>query len=117
MKRKMKPEVKAKWLEALRSGEYKQGRMKLKNEYNGSYCCLGVLCDVYHGATCDGFWNANSNQSGENFVVGAHASALYAPDAVLDWAGLDRTDSKYLATTNDDTFNFDTVIDLIERDL
>jgi hypothetical protein len=40
----MNIEYKAKWLAALRSGEYKQGRKFLKK--NGSYCCLGVLCDV-----------------------------------------------------------------------
>jgi hypothetical protein len=31
-----------KWLAALRSGDYKQGRAKLMNS-DGSYCCLGVL--------------------------------------------------------------------------
>jgi hypothetical protein len=44
------PDVKAKWLEALRSGDYTQGTGKLAGPdvENGepSYCCLGVLCDV-----------------------------------------------------------------------
>ncbi len=40
----MNPEVKAKWLEALRSDRYQQTHGVLKND-NG-YCCLGVLCDV-----------------------------------------------------------------------
>lgn len=41
---KMQPEIKTKWLAALRSGKYAQGQGKL---YNGSaFCCLGVLCDV-----------------------------------------------------------------------
>jgi hypothetical protein len=46
----MNPEVKALWLDALRSGEYKQGQGRLrKTEDDGtfSYCCLGVLCDLY----------------------------------------------------------------------
>lgn len=37
------------WIEALRSGEYKQGTAKLKAEnHNGvcTYCCLGVLREV-----------------------------------------------------------------------
>ena len=34
-----------KWVDALRSGEYKQGRGRLKD--NNSYCCLGVLCEVF----------------------------------------------------------------------
>lgn len=41
----MTPELKQKWIEALRSGKYKQTRRKLKAR-NGSMCCLGVLCDV-----------------------------------------------------------------------
>lgn len=36
---------KAKWLEALRSGKYKQGRKKLRSE-DDEFCCLGVLCDI-----------------------------------------------------------------------
>lgn len=39
---RMSQEIKTKWIEALRSGEYKQGKDILKNE-NGAYCCLGVL--------------------------------------------------------------------------
>ena len=45
----MDPEVKAKWVAALRSGEYEQGYEYLKTvEPNGDtkYCCLGVLCQI-----------------------------------------------------------------------
>ncbi len=41
----MNPELKAKWLEALRSGKFTQGRTVLKDSF-GHYCCLGVLCEV-----------------------------------------------------------------------
>ena len=41
----MTPELKAKWVAALRSGEYTQGRYSLITE-DGGYCCLGVLCMV-----------------------------------------------------------------------
>ena len=42
---KMNIEIKQKWVNALRSGEYEQGSEKL---YSGrGYCCLGVLCDLY----------------------------------------------------------------------
>ena len=40
----LKPEVKKLWVDALRSGDYTQGRHKLCN--NGNYCCLGVLCEL-----------------------------------------------------------------------
>lgn len=40
----MTPELKQRWVDALRSGDYQQGQSYLAN--NGSYCCLGVLCEV-----------------------------------------------------------------------
>lgn len=40
----MDAELKAKWVAALRSGKYAQGRAHLN--LNGRYCCLGVLCEV-----------------------------------------------------------------------
>ncbi len=42
---KLKPEFKAKWVAALRSGEYQQGKRAL-NPQEGHYCCLGVACVV-----------------------------------------------------------------------
>lgn len=33
------------WIEALRSGNYKQGTGKLRDK-NNCYCCLGVLADT-----------------------------------------------------------------------
>lgn len=41
----MKTSLKSRWVEALRSGLYKQGRTRLRDN-NEAYCCLGVLCDV-----------------------------------------------------------------------
>ncbi len=47
---RMNPEIKQKWIKALRSGDYRQGRGKLSraNFVTGDYeyCCLGVLCEV-----------------------------------------------------------------------
>jgi hypothetical protein len=44
----MSAEIKEKWLSALRSGEYQQGRKALCDG-NGGYCCLGVLQMVVSG--------------------------------------------------------------------
>lgn len=41
---KMPRELKEKWIEALRSGKYKQGYGVLKTK--GEYCCLGVLQEL-----------------------------------------------------------------------
>jgi hypothetical protein len=32
------------WLAALRSGKYKQGKIRLR--YGDNYCCLGIACEV-----------------------------------------------------------------------
>lgn len=44
----LKPEIKAQWLTALRSGEYAQGQGKLTTigQEGRRDCCLGVLCDL-----------------------------------------------------------------------
>ena len=46
----MKPELKKRWVKALRSGEYKKGKEYLKqNTPKGlRHCCLGVLCEIQH---------------------------------------------------------------------
>jgi hypothetical protein len=36
-----------KWVAALRSGKYKQGKGVLHDQDKNTYCCLGVLCDLY----------------------------------------------------------------------
>lgn len=44
----MDQELKKRWVEALRSGKYKQGNGVLLDhtETGQELCCLGVLCDV-----------------------------------------------------------------------
>lgn len=46
----MEKELKDRWVAALRSGKYKQGRYRLRqcytDERSTTYCCLGVLADV-----------------------------------------------------------------------
>ena len=44
LQNEMNKEIKTKWLEALRSGEYEQVQCRLHT--NRGYCCLGVLCDI-----------------------------------------------------------------------
>jgi hypothetical protein len=42
----MDAQLKAKWVEALRSDEFKQGSGQLHDRKENSYCCLGLLCRV-----------------------------------------------------------------------
>jgi hypothetical protein len=57
----MKADIKEKWVAALRSGKYNQGRAYLKDAA-GNYCCLGVLCDILPG----GKWR---KQEGRAFSI------------------------------------------------
>lgn len=41
----MKKSLKDKWITSLRSGDYKQGQGRLRNNKD-EHCCLGVLCRV-----------------------------------------------------------------------
>jgi hypothetical protein len=53
----MNPEIKQKWVEALRSGKFKQCRFVLRNDA-GEMCCLGVLRElVSPGDTSSRRWS------------------------------------------------------------
>jgi len=74
----MNPEVKKLWVEALRSGKYKQGKSRLRR--GGEYCCLGVLCDI----SGLGEWEGDDYVTTEAY--GYRSADL--PPAVEKWAGL-----------------------------
>ena len=42
----MDKQIKTEWVEALRSGEFNQGRDFLHNTAMETYCCLGVLSTI-----------------------------------------------------------------------
>ncbi len=79
----MNPEVKALWLQALRSGEYTQTKQKLRDE--AGMCCLGVLCDIYEKQTGFGHWQ--KSDYGYRFIAKADESRLELPVPVQEWAG------------------------------
>jgi len=93
LKTKMNPEVKQKWIDALRSGDYEQGSEKLRG-VNG-YCCLGVLCDIY-AREHDTQWEFRgydelSDESNPHpmdyWYFGDQSEFL--PEFVMNWAGVD----------------------------
>lgn len=123
----MNPEVKAKWLEALRSGKYKQGKFMLRNQYDG-YCCLGVLCDLYGKETGVEFFNTKTNMLGAPIDQYTFLGSPALPGKeVTDWAGLRENNPLVVAkdgnrvnlvTLNDqcDT-TFAEIADLVEEQL
>lgn len=62
----MNKEVKAKWVAALRSGEYKQATGRLRSD--DGFCCLGVLCDLHSKETGEG-WGPAYTYSGESATL------------------------------------------------
>lgn len=105
----MNKEIKEKWITALKSGDYAKGINQLKtenydsdlNKTGDSYCCLGVLCDLYHKETGRGMWFENK------FIISKHESEIEVlPETVMSWAGLKcsnpNTGNSSLAEVNDD---------------
>lgn len=124
----MKPEIAKRWIDALNSGVYKQTKdvlCKLDENNKPSYCCLGVLCELYRDenhiktAVCDS-WD-------ECFDVLAYAGNIeILPEDVRKWAGmktskgiLPQTDPVYqqncLASINDGGAGFDEMAELIKE--
>ena len=54
------------WVKALKSGDYKQGQLRLYNEDTDSYCCLGVYQKI-HNVECAS--NVLLTQKGIDSVV------------------------------------------------
>lgn len=76
----MKKEIADMWISALKSGEYKQGKYKLRK--GNAFCCLGVLCDLAIKNNVD----IKISKS----VVGYSYddSKVKLPLKVRDWAGM-----------------------------
>lgn len=135
---RMNQEVKAKWLEALRSGNYVQGREELRpRHYSGgyAYCCLGVLCDVYQKETGKGEWREigcgswdSSFDATEEGAPVTDKSWSSLPQAVVKWAGFYTNDPTVpnpkgngkdritLANLNDAGTSFEELAEIIERE-
>lgn len=88
---KLDPEKKARWLNALRSEEYKQGREQLRSP-GDKFCCLGVVCDLYLKDTGQGEWQQEEDARYRGdytfHVTDADRSWSSLPVAVVRWLGL-----------------------------
>lgn len=120
----MKAEIKAQWVQALRSGEYRQGQRTMRTN-DGAFCCLGVLCDIHAKAT-GGEWSEPNDSNDWYRYMGQGADL---PPDILQWAGLnsqnpivshDGTHS-HLSDLNDGAMckarTFAEIADLIEAQL
>lgn len=100
------------WVNALRSGEYKQGRNRLKTDFlddrDSLFCCLGVLCDLH------------AKETGNKWQNGSYlGDAKGLPIEVRKWAGLKNrgTASKHISLVylNDNFKSFSQIADYIEE--
>ena len=116
-------------MKALRSGEYKQARGQLRKE--GSYCCLGVACDLYGKHVLKGDrWRQFKPSKGMlhpddplSYTFLGQGGAL--PRQVVKWLGLKRSctfgqlkDGTTLMQMNDDPEHkegFNGIADVIEK--
>ena len=106
----MKPEIKAQWLTALRSGDYQQGQNYLRQ--GDQYCCLGVLCDLY-GKAVGSEWE----ECGEGYYM-LHRDTAALPPKVQEWAGIPgRANPLCLTSLNDNGATFEELANIIEEKL
>lgn len=127
---KMNPEVKKKWLKALRSGEYKQ-TVGVLHKKGGGFCCLGVLTDLYlkEKGIEDGWVGEDRGDECQVKLTksGEHDFENLLPSKVASWAGLKGQDNPVcgdfsLAEWNDGEGGatrktFKKIADLIEKHL
>ena len=81
----MNQEIKQEWVKALRSGEYDQGKDELRS-YANTYCCLGVLCDLYSKKTGVKWIERTSICDEEVKFYTIHGSTWVLPNEVIEWA-------------------------------
>lgn len=81
------------WVNALRSGEYRQGKRRLTDK-GEAFCCLGVACEVLGLAR-------DSDDSG--YVLGGELYVMLFPPPLCAGLGLSNNDVTTLSNLNDET--------------
>lgn len=112
-----------KWVDALRSGEYRQGDGGLRDE-NDKFCCLGVLCDLAEKEKV--IEEPSLSCSNYYYAYGDEDNDVTLPYEVRSWSGLEDCDPTLIdpthendegysaAALNDDGKTFAELADLIE---
>ena len=125
----MKPAIKKLWVEALRSGKYKQGKsaLKVKTKKGFKYCCLGVLCELYQETHKKKLPEGENNAFDIEGAFRFDRETTFPPHKVVRWAGLSDRDPWLdfpsgkqftLSELNDEEGKkFFTIANLIEKNL
>ena len=115
MKTELNPNAR-KWVDALRSGEYQQGRAYLvrMSPEGWQHCCLGVACELAAES------GAPVRREEYPDVVRFNNEGSALPDSVAKWLGLRsrcghfENDAKALYLENDNGKTFAEIADIIE---
>lgn len=123
------------WVDALRSGEFKQGMNRLRNPGSRDvgvpdmFCCLGVACEVaIRGGVPIEFTDGSGYVQHEQENGFQYEGSL--PPLVVDWLGLTGHDTeeagdfvvgvedgrRFLAQLNDTGWTFEQIADVIENE-
>lgn len=127
----MNPEIKTRWVSALRSGEYQRGQLFFYKD--GRFDILGVLCDLHAKETNTPWKFECITETGERFKDYEELRTLqffsYLGNCMLDlpeevqlWAGLDTSSPKapsglHFTTLCECGISFKEFADLIEENL
>jgi len=104
------------WIEALRSGEYRQTRLALRD--GEGFCCLGVACEV---AIKAGVPLVQAGEDGYSVPGSGIINRAFLPQSVRAWLGLSTGNGRVsatqaLSTLNDrDRRDFNYIADFIEK--
>jgi hypothetical protein len=104
-------EIKRKWMEALRSGKYKQGTGCLRT-INNKFCCLGVLADVIDPER----WEKSGANGYTAYYWRPGGYSAYLPSET--WEELMKFPSgsqETFSNMNDGGMSFEDIADYIER--
>lgn len=115
----MKKKIADQWVAALRSGDYKQGKNRLRN-VRDEFCCLGVLCNLHAQAHPE----IAARQKDPKYYMG-ETGVLSGEVAV--WAGMKSSEGRFyskklltpacdsLTGANDSGVKFPDIADFIEK--
>lgn len=105
------------WTDALRSGEFKQGKSKLR-DIEDNYCCLGVLCELaVRAGVIEPAKPITANGVRVRYTYDNYGGFL--PPVVQEWAHLSSDCGQYLGhhalySENDHGVPFEDIAKTIE---
>jgi hypothetical protein len=107
----MDADLKKRWVKALRSGKYEQGRERLRQTGDArkhAYCCIGVLCNIVDRRG----WLDDDEQPHK---LANDCEEMSPPNR--ERAGLSGEEQAALINMNDNGASFVEIADYIEQNL